>query len=154
MEEVEKAWMAGLVDGEGTITIARNKAKGRNRDLFRPILCITNSSLELLQRCKAATNFGGIYKQKKQASHYRQVYRWRVSDSNAVSTIMEIKPYLIAKKRQAEVVCSLQELKGDRGEDAHKTRMLLWEEAKRANRSATDRQDFECISKNECGVQR
>ena len=153
MEEVAKAWLAGLVDGEGTITIARNKMKGRNKDLFRPILCITNSSLELLQCCKTTTDLGEIYKQKKQTSHHRQVYRWRVSDGKAVSIVIEIKPYLIAKRRQAEIVCNLSELKGDRGEEAYKTRTSLWEEAKRANHSLTDYQKLPHTSKSEGGVQ-
>lgn len=143
MEEIEKTWLAGLVDGEGTITILRHRVKGRNKALFRPLLCITNSNLEILQRCKAITGVGEIYQQKRQELHYRQVHRWMVSDGKAVSIILEIRPYLIAKRRQAEIVCNLSSFKGIRGDEAYMIRASLWEEVKSVNKSPMNYQKSE-----------
>lgn len=58
MNDIERAWLAGVVDGEGTITILRHKMKNRNKDLFRPLVCMTNSNLELLEHCKKITGSG------------------------------------------------------------------------------------------------
>jgi len=66
-----------------------------------------------------------------------------VSDGKAVSIILEIRPYLIAKRRQAEIVCNLSSFKGIRGDEAYMIRASLWEEVKSVNKSPMNYQKSE-----------
>lgn len=49
----ELAWQAGMVDGEGTVTIERQIRKDRPSPAFRPMINITNTNRNLVTPFKA-----------------------------------------------------------------------------------------------------
>ena len=68
MKEVTKAYLAGVIDGEGTIGLERNNSNERRS----PNISVTNTSMEILEIFRK--NYGGtIVKQKRYEDHtYRQ----------------------------------------------------------------------------------
>ena len=52
LTHVERAWLAGVIDGEGSIYISKVKAKKSKRGyLFMPYLSVSNSNYELMPKC-------------------------------------------------------------------------------------------------------
>lgn len=114
-EEKDRAWLAALIDGEGSIGIRRFEAFSnggdgtkRAQDGFIVHLSIANNDRELLDRCVAITGLGNVRiknavgrKDPRGLVQRRDCYGWRLDANAAVQVIREVYPHLIAKRRQA-----------------------------------------------------
>ena len=109
----ELAYLAGIVDGEGSIGIGKNKSKPTWKPRFCGYLCVSNTSMPLVEWI--ADLLGGtiiIQKAQSPLSKKKQ-YLWKLTAWRAVEVIRAIRPYLIIKARRADAVCELYE-KGQR----------------------------------------
>ena len=108
IKETELAYLAGLLDGEGTISLTSKLRKYGYR-YFQPRICITNTKIEMLNFCK--DKFGGlIYISAKANSveNRRTAYRWSLSGDKACLLLASILPFLTIKKQQAQLVLVFQ----------------------------------------------
>lgn len=100
MEKIEKAYLAGLVDGEGTVTLSRK----HSNETPSPEVSIANNSLQLLGWVKNVVGTGKITSKRKNKPHHAQSYTWSIRDNKVISFLDEIKNYLIVKKQQAKLI--------------------------------------------------
>jgi hypothetical protein len=115
MAEHEKSWLAAAIDGEGTITLHWK----RKRSVPTGKILITNNSKKFLDYAKMITRTGTT-RQKQRGS---KSYVWLVSNrADLIAILRQILPYLIIKRRQAEILLS----------DAWNTRES-WKEVQRLN---------------------
>lgn len=114
LTETDKAWLAGFIDGEGTIGLFKKTPieKGYkkpfsfiNRKSLVPTVQIVNSNLQILEDIKYALGFGVI------SRHVYETENWKGSHTLSVRAIDEVKvmlelitPYLRLKKKQAELL--------------------------------------------------
>lgn len=90
-DEINKAWLAGVLDGEGCISIRKRTSKWTWR------VEIANKNLEFLNKVKEITNSGSISKCSK-----NKVYTWEVNRKSDIHYILKyILPYLIIKREKA-----------------------------------------------------
>ena len=101
----ELPWQAGIVDGEGTITITRQERATRRSPAFRCCVSVTNTNPCLV--APFAQMWGGnVYhvvdtrKEKK----WSDSYSWRCPDSIVVAFLSSICWFLRAKRENAEIV--------------------------------------------------
>jgi len=99
LTEVEKAYIAGIVDGEGTIGLWRHY----KNETATPNVTIANNSLSLLQWIKSKAG-GNICSKKKRQAHHDNSYALSIKQDRAINFLNEIKGYLIIKKQQAELI--------------------------------------------------
>lgn len=99
MTAVEKAYIAGIVDGEGSVGLWRH----HKNETHAPNVSVANNNLELLQWIQAKVG-GTIVSKKKQLPHHNNSYAWSIKQDRAIRFLNEIKKYLIIKKRQAELI--------------------------------------------------
>jgi len=143
LKEVDRAWLAAMVDGEGSIYIHRSKRK-QNHDVFGAMLTVCNSCKEIIDKCFKIAGVGKIYKMKQKTNF--QMYKWIASHNTAVAIIGEIYPYLIQKREQAKVAIALQKTNKYRGnnkgenfgpkpisEKEYQQKVQLWELSKKIN---------------------
>ena len=91
------AYLAGIIDGEGTITIFVDK---RGRD-FRT-LCITNCNRDMLAWVE--TTFGGrVYEVKRVRDYWSRGYQWNVGPLVAENILEACMPYLKIKQEHARI---------------------------------------------------
>lgn len=106
-----RAYFAGIVDGEGSIVISKNNVS--SGQLYMRIL-VVNTYKPLLELLKSI--YGGSISQKKRYGETdKDCGAWQVSCKKAERFLVDIYPYLIVKKSQAEVAFRFIELKGQRG---------------------------------------
>ena len=120
--ETDRAWLAAMFDGEGTIGIRKfasyRKHVGQTyRDGFVVYTVVTNSDRELLERCEQITGIKGIYlketagtKDSRGVNTRRDSFGWRQDGNKAVDIVRAIYPYLIAKRKQACLAYTLDRL--------------------------------------------
>lgn len=100
--ETDKAYVAGFVDGEGTITITRQSAKtfGGNENFYTS-LEISNTNLEILEWIQSL--YGGTLKTSQNHKHGNRkisyVLYWYSEKARPV--LVSIYPYLRIKKEHA-----------------------------------------------------
>ena len=95
------AYIAGVVDGEGTITLIRRN-KGQNRRLS---LTISNNDLALLQWIKKIVGVGVMITKRTYSKKHFPSFTYSVSNTQAYDLIERIEPYLRGfKKLRARIV--------------------------------------------------
>lgn len=97
MDKTELAYVAGIIDGEGTITLSRR----RKNELPSPYICVSSTNREVLEWLK--TRLGGtICSKKRYRENHKQSYIWYIRLATKCLTLLnEIEPFLIIKKQQA-----------------------------------------------------
>ena len=101
LNKPDAAYIAGLIDGEGTVTLVR-KHKNEYRQL-----CVSISSTEiaLLRFVKYSTNVGKITSKRPSKAHHSPSFAYAVYNRQALSLLGQTLPYLRSYKlKRAELI--------------------------------------------------
>lgn len=102
MQNTDIAYLAGIIDGEGSIVIYKYQRPNTKKMDYGGFVCVGSTSQELiLWLCK---NVGGKWCNiKKSKETYKNCYRWSQYGKDALMTVMRVSPYLIVKRKHAEL---------------------------------------------------
>jgi hypothetical protein len=116
-DPIKLAYLAGIIDGEGSICAYKTYPAGYNRYVnpsYRCVLSICNTRKELLDWIDE--NFSNlnsgqkkyertIFKKncRKDAKIKKYIYEWVVQGHRLADVLTQVFPYLVLKKRQAEL---------------------------------------------------
>lgn len=103
LTETSKAYIAGLVDGEGCITISINRKYSENRFSIQPSVTITNCDKPLLNSVVEELGYGSI-KDKTKHKGWKDSYSLVIPVNKICTFINLIRPYLRLKLGQAEKI--------------------------------------------------
>ncbi|WP_417509428.1 LAGLIDADG family homing endonuclease [Methylophaga sp.] len=95
LSAIDAAYIAGLIDGEGTVTLCR-KHKNESRQLA---VTISNTEQALLDYVLAKVVAGKITKKKTAQSHHTPSLTYAIYNRQALSLLKQITPYLRTYKR-------------------------------------------------------
>lgn len=110
---MEKAYLAGLIDGEGYVAVTRARtsksAKGCKRGIsYRMMVAVRMCDLRPLVFAQGASGVGRVMAVKKAGKMKRPAWTWTVWSQQAAWFIREIRPYLVLKVAQADVCLEFQ----------------------------------------------
>lgn len=108
MQEIA-AYAAGILDGEGSVSIAKDnnlrKTFSLGNAIYYPHITVTNTNLEVLEWfCEL---FGGavIVHTKEGIENRKQSWRWEIRKASVVESFIRVVfPYLIIKRKQATIL--------------------------------------------------
>jgi hypothetical protein len=101
LKGLTSAYLAGLIDGEGSIGIM--KAKRKNSTNLIPYLIITNTDKNLIDQLNLALK--EYHPQIISKQGWKKIcYQIRMQGQQLRGLFMRIQPYLIIKKRHCEEV--------------------------------------------------
>lgn len=111
LTETEKAYLAGIVDGEGAVTIVELRSRGPGYEHYVGALEITNTNLRLVDWVKF--RIGHLIEnitvdRRRVVKGQKPVYRLCFRNQRAEEILRAIYPYLVIKARQAELVFELR----------------------------------------------
>lgn len=110
ISEFDLAYIAGFVDGEGTITIQAVKRPDRCRTIsHRPVLSIHNTCIDVLEWIKMIFGVGRIHRCSQRIENRKIVYKYAITCSNAINVARMLLPYLRVKRMQAEILIKFSE---------------------------------------------
>jgi hypothetical protein len=104
LTEPERAYLAGIFDGEGCVGFYRSQKKELN---YRACIKISNTDFWLMKWLDSRLPFGSLYTKEEINNHpnWRQIWEWSVKSRKDVIAFLElVRPYLIIKSAQAELL--------------------------------------------------
>lgn len=107
---VDLAWLAGIIDGEGSIFIMKQQRSDRERQ-FNYILRMSVQSTDgiMAQECLKISGEGACFDAPTAKENQSNTYKWQVSGKRAKHVLQNILPFLRVKKEQAQVAIDFQE---------------------------------------------
>ena len=105
------SYLAGIIDGEGSIYIGNFSCnKTTKLPYYQTNIQVANTDKRLIDWLKET--FGGLVntRTRKQTpiNSRKTVYMWTISGDRLTHICEEILPYLICKKRQAEIMLKMR----------------------------------------------
>lgn len=108
-DQLDLAYLAGVFDGEGSISVARMKRK--DRPAIYHTLYIVVTTTDPIQPGAFQSRFGGSYYHFCHSGYNTPRYSWQVAARKAGRVLRELLPYLRLKHEQAELAIEFQRLK-------------------------------------------
>ena len=107
LSEAEKAYLAGLIDGEGSISLCKSFAARTNGRYIYPLVRLCNTDLRLIDWVSKRFSSGSRGYKTKTDKRYKNVIHLAWACSDAIEVLQATVPYLVAKKERAEIVLRL-----------------------------------------------
>ena len=109
----DAAYLAGLIDADGTISAQVNSQ--RNRDGSRrmpvPMVLVVNTDLELIAWLKKVIGYGCSHETKAKPTrpgqnmeNWRPVHRFQITGRSAITLVGRVRPYLRVKAEKADLM--------------------------------------------------
>lgn len=126
-------YLAGIVDGEGSMSIEiQSPRKNRKTDYYSIRLIVINTNKNLMDWL--INNFQGKIQPRKLYPGRKQCYNWVTFSHHSASLLEQMLPYLIIKKRHAEIILEFMKTKNPEdyfvSEEVQHKRRLLYHELK------------------------
>lgn len=86
----EAAYIAGLIDGEGTVTLTREHKNERRR----LVISISSTERVLLEYVKKHTNVGTITNKRSYNKNHSPSYAYKVTNRQALELLRQTKPFM------------------------------------------------------------
>lgn len=98
LSATDAAYIAGLIDGEGTVTLSRR----HKHDMRQPVISISisNTDLSLLDYVLRTTKAGKITRKRTNSSNHTPSAAYAISNRQALCLLDQIEPYLKTYKKQ------------------------------------------------------
>jgi len=123
IRETELAYLAGILDGEGVISIhahtKHRQSRGRIGEpykILQPMVMVYNCNLALIDWLHNRIGFRVNSRDRRKA---RTSYQVALSGYRNYSLLTPLLPYLIAKKPQAELVLEYIAIRAERSDTEH-----------------------------------
>lgn len=113
LSPAEAGYLAGFVDGEGSLTIGRaRKPEHRSGYTYIAIMTVSSTDLDALYRIVALAGGGKIQMQDKRSNPlHRPLYRILWTSGQIRHLLPQVQPYLQIKQRQAELLLEFMDSK-------------------------------------------
>ena len=105
MSKLTAAYLAGLIDGEGSLEIRKEIRNSFNdkKDYYRPRIRIALTNQDLINWLKKS--FGGwICERRPKNEKWADSYGWVMMGSTIKPILEKVYPYLRIKKKQADIL--------------------------------------------------
>ena len=107
---IEAAYVAGLFDGEGSVSIASARAQHGTFPQYWLFLNITNTDEGLIAYLRE--RFGGFVTSARQRqAHHRPCWKWTLQSEKAVEFLRLIRPHVRIKGPQIDLALEFQRRK-------------------------------------------
>jgi hypothetical protein len=128
------AWAAGFIDGEGCVTIRKYKSPRDANASHMLDIHVVNTNLDALNHLQSIFGVGNVYRLARSDPRYktRSVWQYVCTSAQAEGVLRSVLPYLIVKKRDAEVALQFASLpktsygRGGIPEDVYRERERLF----------------------------
>lgn len=122
MNKLQRAYLAGLIDGEGYIGLLKVKKGNKkvfssSRDyLYCPVFKLCMTYKELVEHYY--NSYGGCFETRKMSDknpNWKDSYTWTVRNLGCLDLLKEVYPYLKTKRKEVEILIKFSKLNNGAG---------------------------------------
>lgn len=104
MRATTAAWIGGIVEAHGTITLVRRN-RPRGGPYYAPYLAVTSTCVEFLERIVAEVGgYVSLNESSRKNGKWAPVHMWRPRADELRRILPAILPWLVAKRARAEIL--------------------------------------------------
>ena len=106
MNDTERAYLAGIIDGEGSIMLIHHHPKpsnGTRYEYWVVRVSVANTDQRLIDWLLARFPMSGYSIGRNNRETQRDTLQWRVDNRKVVPVLDAAFPFLVLKRRQAEI---------------------------------------------------
>lgn len=108
MLETNKAYIAGIIDGEGSIMLS----KFHKNQYPSPCVSVASTDVELLLWLKDTIGKGKIIKKKNyNLEKHKNSYTYKMTYNDAIELLKDIEPYLVIPKKKLRAKLIIEKYK-------------------------------------------
>jgi endogenous inhibitor of DNA gyrase (YacG/DUF329 family) len=137
LTETQAIWLAAMVDGEGTVSIYRERRpKNSSGFRYKAVVGVTNTNRAIIDRATELMQGYASVKDKR-PDHHKTCYIAYAHGRNVEAIARAIRPHLVAKNRQVDLVlefCEVMKSAPWRTSRVHEILERLWAEIRILNR--------------------
>jgi len=100
MDELDTAWLAGWLEGEGCFSIRKIKQGSRQYDY--PIVTASSTDFDTLERVQSIAG-GKIYEARPQNPNHSMCWRWQLYGKDEATSLMLTLLPLMSKRRRERI---------------------------------------------------
>jgi len=130
MLETDYAWLAGIIDGEGSLFVSKVVVPLNRRGfMYRAQISVTNTNEPMIRRVKEIIGLGSVSYIAEHRGEWKDKYQYTAYGGAIRSILPSVLPYLIAKRTLAEKVLELLTLysQGTKNSDFERVEKLYFE---------------------------
>lgn len=94
LTEIEKGYIAGIIDGQGSICLTQNKPN----EFRYPNLQVSSTTYEILQFLKNKIG-GSISKKRENKENCKPAWKWGLGTNPTIELLNEIQDYLLVPEK-------------------------------------------------------
>jgi len=101
VRDIDAAWAAGYIDGDGCICLYSNDRRHK-----KLTISVDSTDTELIDEMLRLAG-GTVVRKKRSKEHHRQAYTWRLYGSDKIiSFLTQVEPFMrcTAKKERAQLI--------------------------------------------------
>ena len=107
-DEKDKVWLACFIDSEGSIFLSRRFSKKTGNVEYQAFSTIYNNHKSMIDRAAYLMNTSNVREKKRsiidRVKRKQTYYTWVSKRDHLLLILEEILPYLMAKKKQAQIM--------------------------------------------------
>lgn len=101
LSESELGWVAGMLEGEGSFSIKKDKRK--NGFSCTPLIQLASTDRDVVERLHKLIPAANVCEPRRKTKGGKQVYKWSLSNYSAVSDLLICVFPLMGKRRQGKI---------------------------------------------------
>ena len=110
MKKADLAWIGGLMTGDGSLYMVKNRPKGNHSPHYQIQMGIVSTEADVIEKVHEIMQHGYVQTRQTKSCRSGTVYRWVSTSAEMLPNLKQLLPYLIGRKRKiAEVLISFQE---------------------------------------------
>ena len=103
LSETQKAYIAGIIDGEGCISIGKSYKSIGVSAYHSLVILVVNCDRGLIDYMVDTVGEGHVYVQQGRKANHRPLHQWIIGQREAQRFLKEVRDYLVIKRDQADV---------------------------------------------------
>lgn len=107
MNELDKAWVAGILDGEGYFGIHYSVHKN-GREYWKIVVSVEMTHEPTIDRLLSLTGLG-FKMSRPERNNHRQTFIWKMAWRESVELLNYVYQYLFTKKESADTIIKFSE---------------------------------------------
>lgn len=129
ISDVELAWLAGLLEGEGSFMFHCDPAKDNQRARVIVRVAVHMTDKDVVERVRDIVGVGNVLPRKPGKAHHKVTYRWALSAKAAAIDLMTLLRPHMGERRRAQIDACIEavtENGGLRTRERHHGESLYW----------------------------